>query len=102
LPEFHLLLVFFFYDRSSTYFVLVLLNVIKLSLIYVLASEGLEYMNTQKPIQINPRPPITMKAISQPHALASKGIVNGATRAPIEAPALKIEVAYARSFLGKY
>ena len=43
-----------------------------------------------------------MKAISQPHALASKGIVNGATKAPIEAPALKIEVAYARSFLGKY
>jgi len=59
-------------------------------------------MNTQKPIQIKPRPPITMKAISQPHALASKGIVNGATKAPIEAPALKIEVAYARSFLGKY
>ena len=45
---------------------------------------------------------ITMKAISQPHALASKGIVNGATKAPIEAPALKIEVAYARSFLGKW
>ncbi len=48
-------------------------------------------------------------AISQPPPMplslkywASSGIVAGATRAPTEAPALKIEVANARSFLGKY
>ena len=41
-------------------------------------------------------------AISQPSHAANGGIVAGATRAPTEAPALKIEVANARSFFGKY
>ena len=50
-------------------------------------------MNTQKPIQMKPRAPITMNAISQPQNLARTGMVNGAINAPIEAPALKIEVA---------
>ena len=43
-----------------------------------------------------------MKAISQPKASAKAGMLSGAIKAPIEAPALKIEVARARSFLGKY
>ena len=43
-----------------------------------------------------------MKAISQPHARASNGIVAGAANAPTDAPLLKIEVEKARSFLGKY
>ena len=41
-------------------------------------------------------------AISQPHARASNGMDAGAAKAPTEAPALKILVAKARSFLGKY
>ena len=56
-------------------------------------SDGFLYMKTQKPIQTKPRAPITMKAISQPQAFASSGMVSGANSAPIEAPALKIEVA---------
>ena len=43
-----------------------------------------------------------MNANSHPQALASSGMVSGATSAPIDAPALKMEVAKARSFLGKY
>ena len=43
-----------------------------------------------------------MNAHSHPKALASGGIVSGAASAPTDAPALKIEVAKARSFLGKY
>ena len=50
-------------------------------------------MNTHKPIQTKPSAPITIKAISQPQAFANKGMEIGATNAPIEAPALKIEVA---------
>ena len=49
-------------------------------------SEGFLYMKTQKPIQTKPRAPITMKAISQPQAFASSGMVSGANSAPIEAP----------------
>ena len=45
---------------------------------------------------------MTTKAISHPSHAARGGIVAGATRAPTEAPALKIDVANARSFLGKY
>ena len=44
--------------------------------------------------------------MSQPqtesYTAAKGGIVAGATRAPTDAPALKIDVANARSFLGKY
>ena len=43
-----------------------------------------------------------MNAISQPTALAMRGIVAGAARAPTLAPELKIDVAKARSFFGKY
>ena len=43
-----------------------------------------------------------IKAISQPQARASKGIVAGAARAPTEAPLLNIDVEKARSFFGKY
>ena len=43
-----------------------------------------------------------MKAISQPHARASRGMVAGAARAPTEAPLLKMDVEKARSFFGKY
>ena len=43
-----------------------------------------------------------IKAISQPQALASSGIVSGAMSAPMDAPALNIDVANARSFFGKY
>jgi hypothetical protein len=43
-----------------------------------------------------------IKAISQPIFFAKSGIESGATSAPTEAPALEIEVAYARSFFGKY
>ena len=59
-------------------------------------------MNTQNPIQMNPRAPMMMNAISHPNAAARGGMVAGATRAPTDAPALKIDVAKARSFLGKY
>ncbi len=54
------------------------------------------------PAHINPSTPMMMNAISQPKLLASRGIVAGAARAPTEAPALKILVAKARSFFGKY
>ena len=43
-----------------------------------------------------------MKLISQPQYLAMSGIVSGAASAPTEEPALKIDVANARSFFGKY
>ena len=43
-----------------------------------------------------------MNAISQPHLAARSGMQAGAARAPTDAPALNIEVAKARSFLGKY
>jgi len=59
-------------------------------------------MNTQNPIHMKPRAPMITNAISHPQALASNGMLKGAIRAPIEAPALKMEVAYARSFFGKY
>ena len=45
---------------------------------------------------------MTMNAISQPQNFAMIGIVSGAASAPTEEPELKIEVANARSFLGKY
>ena len=45
---------------------------------------------------------MTMNAISQPQNFAMIGIVSGAASAPTEEPELKIEVAKARSFLGKY
>ena len=63
---------------------------------------GLSYMNCHRNIHRKPRPPMMMKAHSQPKALASGGIRSGAARAPTEAPALKMDVAKARSFLGKY
>ena len=65
------------------------------SIVYAICMlfEGASYINTQKPIQIKPRPPITINAISQPHTLAKIGIVSGAINAPMDAPALKIEVA---------
>ena len=43
-----------------------------------------------------------MNAISQPNHSANGGIDSGATRAPTDAPALKIDVENARSFFGKY
>ena len=51
---------------------------------------------------MKPNPPMMMKAISHPKASASGGMLIGAANAPTDAPALKIEVANARSFLGKY
>ena len=54
------------------------------------------------PAQMKPRRPMMMNAISQPNAFASRGMVAGAAKAPTEAPELKIEVANARSFFGKY
>ena len=63
---------------------------------------GFSYSHSQKPIHTQPRTPMIMKAISQPHARASNGIVAGAANAPTDAPLLKIEVEKARSFLGKY
>ena len=58
---------------------------------------------------MNPSAPMMTNAISQPPPIplslkncASTGIVAGAARAPTDAPALKIDVANARSFLGKY
>ena len=43
-----------------------------------------------------------MKEISQPKFLARSGIVRGAKSAPMEAPALNMDVAKALSFFGKY
>ena len=43
-----------------------------------------------------------MNAHSHPSLRASGGMVRGAARAPTDAPALKMDVANARSFLGKY
>ena len=43
-----------------------------------------------------------MKAISQPHALAMKGMVIGAASAPIVDPELNMLVEKALSFFGKY
>ena len=63
---------------------------------------GFSYIYTQKNIQMKPSAPMMMKAISQPIAWARMGIVSGAANAPTEAPALKSDVAKARSFLGKY
>lgn len=59
-------------------------------------------MNTQKPIQTKPSAPMMRNAISQPNFAARTGIVKGATKAPIDAPELNMDVAKARSFLGKY
>ena len=63
---------------------------------------GFSYMKAQKNIQMKPRAPMMMKAISQPNFIASGGMHSGAASAPTEAPALKMEVAKARSFFGKY
>src|SRR5215203_3164189 len=65
-------------------------------------TSGLLYIKDQKNIQRKPNAPITIKAISQPQAFAMKGIVIGAANAPTVAPALKMLVANALSFLGKY
>lgn len=54
---------------------------------------GLSYINIQNPIQTNPKAPMIINAISQPKALAIKGMVMGAASAPTVAPALKILVA---------
>ena len=54
------------------------------------------------PAHTKPNAPMMMKAISQPIAFANNGIVAGAANAPTDAPALKIAVAKARSFFGKY
>lgn len=43
-----------------------------------------------------------MNAVSHPHSSAITGTVSGATMAPTFAPELKIPVAKARSFFGKY
>ena len=43
-----------------------------------------------------------MKDISQPQYFAISGIESGAASAPTDDPELKIEVANARSFFGKY
>ena len=51
---------------------------------------------------MKPAPPMMMNAISQPQSFASGGIVSGAASAPTDAPELKMEVANARSFFGKY
>ena len=51
---------------------------------------------------MKPSAPMMIKAISQPQARASRGMVAGAASAPTEAPLLKIEVEKARSFFGKY
>ncbi len=54
---------------------------------------GVEYMKTQSPIHTKPKTPITINAISHPRNLARYGIVSGAISAPIDAPALNIDVA---------
>ena len=87
-----LLLVFFFND-DNVFFVLSCSIYSNSALFTCLLLSGVVYMNTHKPIQTKPSAPITIKAISQPQAFANKGIEIGATKAPIEAPALKIEVA---------
>ena len=46
--------------------------------------------------------PTTIKAVSQPHSSAMTGTVSGARIAPTLAPELKMPVANARSFFGKY
>lgn len=51
------------------------------------------YINCQNPIQIKPKTPIIINAISQAKFAAMTGIVIGAAKAPIVAPALKILVA---------
>ena len=51
---------------------------------------------------MNPKAPIMMNASSQPKYLANIGMVSGEIKAPMEAPALKMEVAKARSRFGKY
>ena len=63
---------------------------------------GFSYSANQKIIQTKPSAPMMMKAISHPQYLAMSGIVSGAARAPTEDPELKIDVANARSFFGKY
>ena len=63
---------------------------------------GFSYINCQKNIQMKPRAPMMIKAISHPSFTARGGIIRGAARAPTDAPALKIEVAKALSFFGKY
>ena len=65
-------------------------------------SDGTLYTNVHMPSHMKPSAPITTNAISQPSSLASGGMLSGANSAPIDAPALKMEVAYARSFFGKY
>ena len=67
-----------------------------------LLSRGGLYMNTQKPIHTKPITPMTTNAISQPQCFANSGMVSGATSAPMDAPALNMDVAKARSRLGKY
>src|SRR5687768_3230543 len=56
----------------------------------------------QKNSHIRPTAPTMIKVLSHPHFSAIHGTVSGASTAPIFAPELKIPVAKARSFLGKY
>ena len=51
---------------------------------------------------MKPSAPMMMKASSQPNFSANGGMLIGAASAPTDAPALKMEVAKARSFFGKY
>ena len=72
------------------------------SLLTCFEASGLSYTNTQNPIQMKPRAPMMMNETSHPKFLARTGIVSGAKSAPMEAPALNMDVAKALSFLGKY
>lgn len=71
----------------------VLLDIFEFGRVYKFVFRGAVYMNTQNPIHTKPRAPMMTNAISHPQALASNGMLRGAIRAPIEAPALKMEVA---------
>ena len=63
---------------------------------------GTSYIGNQKKSQTNPASPARMKAQRHPKVSAMAGIMAGAMIAPTFVPALKIEVAKARSVFGNH
>ena len=61
---------------------------------------GTSYIGNQKKSQTNPARPARMKVQRQPKLIAMAGIMAGAMIAPMFVPALKMDVAKARSASG--
>ena len=66
----------------------------------LLRFSGTSYIGNQKKSQTNPARPARMKVQRHPKLIAMAGIMAGAMIAPMFVPALKMEVAKARSRFG--